>query len=447
MFKENTKKIVIIGFKTLTYGLLLFTFMFLMERVNYALGERTRTAIITASSFILVLLMMQSIYGNFEIGYKKSKPVFLTTMISVLIADGIAAITMIIMGLIQFPVSQVLFPTFINLILIYLLQGLLIWVMAHLGNDLYFRMYSPAKLLILNNNDFLYKKIYRHLKSHDKQYEIIETCNDCKINNVKNNDVDLVYALGFTNGELKELIHYCYRNRITLVYDIEINEVLAGQKNTFVIDDVLLVEIASKELGLFQMFIKRFIDIVGALVLLIISSPIILVTAIAIKLDDGGPIFYSQERLTQNGRVFKIYKFRSMKVDSGDKPVEKDDDRITPVGHRIRKMRIDELPQVVNILKGDISLVGPRPESKAHAQKIMKVEPDFDLRLRVKAGLTGYAQIFGKYNTTPQMKLLLDLYYIENYTVLEDFKLILQTLMVFVRPDSTEAFDTEDDLK
>lgn len=132
------------------------------------------------------------------------------------------------------------------------------------------------------------------------------------------------------------------------------------------------------------------------------TIPIFVIVGIAIKLDDGGPIIFKQERLTKNHEVFKILKFRSMKVNSGDIPADKDDDRITKVGHVIRKLRIDELPQAINILKGDISLVGPRPESVNIAKQYTKEIPNFDLRLQVKAGLTGYAQIFGK--LTPHQK-------------------------------------------
>lgn len=444
MFNKNIKNTIITLFKTLTYAMLWLTFMLVMRRVNFALGEPTRTAVMTSSAFILVLLMMQNVYGNFEIGYKKSKPVFLTTMISVLFANFIASVTMIIMGLVQFPIKTMIWPTLIHFIIVYMLQGLLVWVMAHIGNDIFFRMFDPARTMIMSKDDFIFKKINTFVQSHDKQYEIVDVCTNCDISKVEALNVDLIYALGFTNGELDELIEYCYREQIQLIYNVTPNEVLSGQKNMFVIDDVLLVEIKSKEMSLYQLFIKRLMDILGAIVLLIISIPIFIITGIAIKLDDGGPIFYSQERLTKNGKVFKIYKFRSMKEDAGDQPAQKDDDRITKVGHKIRKLRIDELPQVINILKGDISLVGPRPESRAHAENIMKEVPDFNLRLRVKAGLTGYAQIFGKYNTTPEMKLLLDLHYIENYSIIEDIKLILQTLMVFVRPDSTEAFDTDE---
>ncbi len=241
------------------------------------------------------------------------------------------------------------------------------------------------------------------------------------------------------------MVEYCYYNDIHLTYNADTYNILIAKSNAIVIDDALMVEIYPVKVSPFQQFVKRIIDIVGALIILLLTSPIFIITAILIKLDDNGPIFYHQDRLTKDGKIFKITKFRSMQINSGNMPATKNDTRITPIGEKIRKFRIDELPQMFNILKGDMSLVGPRPESVAHAEIIKQTVPEFDLRLKVKAGLTGYAQIFGKYNTSPKMKLRLDIKYIESFSILDDIKLLLQTLMVFIRPDSTEAFDEVDE--
>lgn len=445
MIKENIKKAIISGYKIIVYGFLLLTFMLVMSRVNFALLLMTRTAVVTAGTFLVIFTIMQYVYGNFEIGFKKSKPVFLTTMISVLIANFMATLAMILMGLVQFKLKAILAPALIHLIITYIIQGIIIWICAHIGNSLYFKLYDPARVMFYQNDDFLYKKISRYVESHDKQYRIVGVDNELNNEELDSKNVDIVFAIGLNRENDTELMKYCYKNRVRLIYNLSSTDILMKQKDTLVIDDVLLGEIVPKEVSLIQLCTKRIIDIIGSLVLLIITLPITIGTSLAIKIDDGGPVFYSQERLTKDGKVFKIYKFRSMKTNSGNRPVEIDDDRITKVGHIIRKLRIDELPQAINILKGDISLVGPRPESKAHAANISKEVPDFNLRLRVKGGLTGYAQIFGKYNTNPEMKLLLDLKYIESQSTLEDLKLILQTLIVFIRPDSTEAFNTDED--
>ena len=447
MNQNKTKELIIVAYKGIVYGLLLLTFLLTMRFVNYAVVQQTRTAIVTASAFALVFLMSQNIYGNFEIGQKKSKPVFLSTMISILISNTVATLTMIIMGIEQFPLPGIIIKVIPFFILTYLLHGMLVWTAAHIGNDLYFKLYNADRVLIINQNDRIYNKIYKYVSSHNKQYNIVNTVTECSNNLLESKNIDTVYAIGVRNEEFKELVNYCYKHSIKLNYDINFYDVILGKKDTFVIDDVLMMEITPYKIGIIQSFIKRTIDIIGGLVLLIISIPIFIIVGIAIKLDDGGPIFFLQSRLTLNNKSFYIIKFRSMKLNAGSTPVTEHDDRITKVGHIIRKLRIDELPQAINILKGDISLVGPRPESTAHAAKISETLPDFHLRLRVKGGLTGYAQIFGKYNTTPEMKLLLDLKYIENQSTIEDLKLIFQTLKVFVRSDSTEGFESEDNIK
>ena len=185
------------------------------------------------------------------------------------------------------------------------------------------------------------------------------------------------------------------------------------------------------------LFVKRAMDIVLSLIALLITSPLFLVISAAIKATDGGPVFYKQCRLTKDGRRFDIIKFRSMKVDAEKDGVARlstgeTDDRITPVGRVIRKFRLDELPQLINILKGDLSICGPRPERPEIAAQYCETLPEFALRLQVKAGLTGYAQVYGKYNTSPYDKLQMDLMYIAHQGILEDLKLMLATVESFI---------------
>ena len=208
-----------------------------------------------------------------------------------------------------------------------------------------------------------------------------------------------------------------------------------------ILDDISLINLPVKELSVEQRFMKRFMDIIFSAAAIVMTSPIWLICAAAIKIDDGGKVFFKQKRATKDGKVFEVYKFRTMKENVKNYSSVADDDRITSVGKILRKYRLDEFPQFLNILFGDMSLVGPRPEMLENVYLYTKEYPEFAYRLRVKAGLTGYAQIAGKYNTTPKYKLILDLMYIENYSILKDIKLVLQTLIVFFKPDSTEAFD------
>ena len=221
--------------------------------------------------------------------------------------------------------------------------------------------------------------------------------------------------------------------------------------------DTPLLLFRNKGLSIEQQILKRCFDILASLIALVIASPFMLVIAICIKAYDGGPVFFTQDRLTKNGRVFKVYKFRSMRVEKNDgeyRMTRKNDDRVTPVGKVIRNIHFDELPQLLNILLGDMSLVGPRPESPQLAKEYCEFMPEFAFRLKVKAGLTGYAQVYGKYNTTPYDKLKLDLAYIERYSFLLDLKLILMTVKVLFQKENTEGIEawqnsaaTEDNLE
>ena len=195
-----------------------------------------------------------------------------------------------------------------------------------------------------------------------------------------------------------------------------------------------------------QRFFKRATDIIVSLALLIITSPLLLISALAIKLYDGGPIFFRQDRSTINGQIFKIHKFRSMIVDAekdGARPAEDNDPRITPVGKILRASRLDELPQLIDILIGNMSLVGPRPERIEHIKQYSEEIPEFVYRLKMRGGLTGYAQLYGKYNTTPYDKLQLDLMYIQNYSFFLDIKLILMTVKIIFMKEITEGFTKE----
>ena len=192
-------------------------------------------------------------------------------------------------------------------------------------------------------------------------------------------------------------------------------------------------------------------DIIISALMLVITSPFLLLSAIAVKLYDGGPVFFRQARSTLGGKVFYIHKFRSMIVDAekdgAPRPAEDFDPRITPVGRFLRASRLDELPQLIDILVGNMSIVGPRPERIEHTQQYSEDIPEFQYRLKVRGGLTGYAQLYGKYNTTPYDKLQLDLMYIQNYSLLLDLKLILMTVKIMFMKESTEGFSKEDSKK
>ncbi|MDE5894340.1 MAG: exopolysaccharide biosynthesis polyprenyl glycosylphosphotransferase, partial [Acetatifactor sp.] len=247
--------------------------------------------------------------------------------------------------------------------------------------------------------------------------------------------------------ERNNLMKFCYAKSIRVYMMPKITDVIVRGTEELHLFDTPILLTREYSLTVEQRFIKRTIDLVFALLLFVITSPIMLLTAIAIKAYDRGPVLYKQVRCTQNQRQFYILKFRSMRVDAEKDGVarlaQKHDDRITPIGRFIRKVRIDELPQLINIIKGDMSFIGPRPERPEIIAQYMEVMPEFAFRMKVKAGLAGYAQVYGKYNTTPYDKLKLDLTYIENYSTWLDLQLMLLTLKVLFWPDSTEGVESE----
>lgn len=260
---------------------------------------------------------------------------------------------------------------------------------------------------------------------------------------VEKQQVRAVMLCGIPSSMRNDLVKYCIDHNVEAYVRPNIGDFLIKGARSLQLDNlpVLLCHRASPSIG--YLAIKRLMDIVLSLVALVVFSPFMLVTAVAIKAYDRGPILYRQLRLTKDRKEFYVYKFRSMKVDAEKDGVARlaqtNDDRITPVGKIIRMLRIDEMPQLFCILLGTMSIVGPRPERPEIAAQYEKDFPEFALRLQAKAGLTGLAQVYGKYNTTPYNKLQMDLQYIGSMGIVTDLKIIFATVKILFMPESTEG--------
>ena len=239
-------------------------------------------------------------------------------------------------------------------------------------------------------------------------------------------------------------LKYCFDNSIRCYMSPKISDIiLTGTTRIHLFDTPLLMS-RNHGFSVEERAGKRILDIIVSGIGIVLTSPLMLLIAILVKAYDRGPVFYLQDRLTYKGKEFKICKFRSMCVDSekqGARLASKNDSRITPVGKVLRNLHLDELPQLFNVFKGDMSLVGPRPERRVIMDEYEKEIPEFHYRLKVKAGLTGYAQVYGKYNTTPYDKLKLDLFYIENYSLLLDIKLLFMTVKIFFQKEVSEGVE------
>ncbi|MBE5954269.1 MAG: sugar transferase [Lachnospiraceae bacterium] len=308
-------------------------------------------------------------------------------------------------------------------------------------------VYPPRQMVVIYGNyppdDFLAK-----LNRKSDRYDIRELLNYeegykkiCQ--NISDYEGVILYDL--PSEERNSIIKYCYKNSLRTYVVPKITDIVMRESEELYLVDTPLFLARNQGLHLDQRVVKRIMDIAVAIAGIIVLSPIMLITAICIKVYDGGPVLYKQTRFTRDKKTFTIYKFRSMRVNAentGAQLANKADGRITPVGRVIRRTHIDETMQLFNVLKGDMSIVGPRPERPEIFEKYSETIPEFEFRLKVKAGITGYAQVQGKYNTTPIDKLKLDLLYIERYSFLLDIKLMLLTLRIIFSKDSTEGIES-----
>lgn len=399
-----------------------------------------RTSILLLVIYTLALIWFHSTYGSMRVGQKKVIALCTSHLLSLIFSD------MLLVMLCTLSVRQL--PTIPIFILVFILQLIVSIVWCLLANKLYFRITPDKKAAII------------HCREQDLQ-SILEICHPtnhfdvvCTVDvNASPAAFDEVLSqiakaevvfLGNVPSDLQErIIRYCVDHQLPLIMRPTFHNMMLSSAQCRFISHTPALEIALHTPSVFHRFCKRTMDIVGSALLLLITSPILALVALLVRLQDGGPALYRQKRLTKGGKVFEILKFRSMRMDAEKDGVARlaaqNDARITRLGKFIRATRLDELPQLWNILRGDMSLVGPRPERPEIAEQYSREIPEFNTRLQVKAGLTGYAQVHGKYNSTPQDKLHMDLMYISSQTIALDIKLILQTIQTMLKRESTEG--------
>lgn len=445
--KKSISNIIVYVLKMLMYIGLLLTFLIIFGMDNQAVLKPSRTMATTTLTFMIVGLLMVAIYGKYDVGRRKSKPIIYSLALAAILTDIITYAQLMIMNTIQPDVRAFRLTNILELLLVMGIQVLLIIAFVYLGNGIYFRINPPEKCCIITSRESDLDKLSKGIKKYKKQYKVMRVI-DYRRTDIESiiATMDTVIMYNVPMSERTDIVNYCYEHLINIYINPEVTDIVENLAEHYLLDDVSMLNFNVEGLTLEQRFFKRIFDIVVSLVAIVISSPFWLVSAIAIKLGDGGPVFFKQKRATRNGRVFNVYKFRTMKVNVENRSAEADDDRITKVGKILRKTRLDELPQFLNIFLGDMSFVGPRPEMLENVYSYTADLPEFKYRLRVKAGLTGYAQIAGKYNTSPKDKLILDMMYIEKYSFWNDIKLCFQTLIVLLKSDSTEGFQSANDV-
>ncbi len=387
--------------------------------------------------FVFLYVLFARVYDAFLVSVNRISEMVYSQGLAALISDGI-----------MFVVIWLLtrhFPNPLPGLAALTAQLVLAILWSVLAHKWYYHAFPPKKSAIIYGRRYGIEELIQDYGLQKKfKVSFAVDAEECIEDLEMLQGMDTVFVSGVSSHQRNVILKYCVTNGVDVYVIPRIGDIIMSGAKKMHMFHLPVLRVGRCNPRPEEKFLKRLFDIVSSALVLLVVSPVMIVTAIAIKAHDGGPVFYKQDRLTLDGKIFKVMKFRSMRVDAekdgvarlstGDK-----DDRITPVGRVIRKLRIDELPQLLNILGGSMSVVGPRPERPEIAAQYEEELPEFKLRLQVKAGLTGYAQVYGKYNTTPYDKLQMDLMYIANPSFVEDLRIIFATIKILFEPESTDG--------
>ncbi|MFL2098023.1 sugar transferase [Marinilactibacillus psychrotolerans] len=438
---DRTKKIVIGIVDVIIYHFaILLSFLL---RYNWELPERNYQAFKEADIYIYIGFILLNILFGIYILYNKQKTdfLYLTIIIQLLMSIFIMAMTFVGRWF-AFPRTIILISFVVSTVLLFLWRMLIF--------KLYERIDGTKKVMVVGSEKNCKKAIHNFESSKNKRHVITKAIVDDFYENIKKhmNSVDIVYLAGHIKDEEKTKIYdMLIRNKTKLFLNTSFENMILVNPNMMSIEDESVIEVSNFQIPPEDDLVKRMIDIAVSLVLTIVVSPIMLITAILIKATSRGPVFYKQVRITKDQREFNILKFRTMSAtaekDSGPVLATANDTRVTAIGKYLRSLRIDELPQLINVLKGDMSLVGPRPERPFFVDQFNEENPYYYLRHNVRAGITGYAQVYGKYATDFNSKLNFDLVYIKKYSFILDIKILLQTIKILFDKVSSKGLDEE----
>lgn len=391
--------------------------------------------------YALMLFFFYNLYGGFKVGQARVFEIVYSQTLSILCVNMVTYLQLCLIC------RWKLMENVVPMLLMTVANGIMALVWSVLTRWVYVRLYPPRKMLLVYGA-YSPDRLIRKIQTREDRYHIENAISvDTDLEEIKRQikENGNVVLTDIPAQIRNELLKFCFEHDLRCYCVPKISDVMVRSADSIHLLDTTLLLFRNMGMTADQKLLKRIFDVVMALIAIAVASPFMLLISAAIKLYDGGPVLFTQDRLTEGGRIFKVYKFRSMRVEndqSGYVMTRKNDDRVTPVGKIIRNIHFDELPQLFNILKGDMSFVGPRPECPALAEEYKEIIPQFHYRLKVKAGLTGYAQVYGKYNTTPYDKLKLDLHYIENYSFMLDLKLMLLTVKILFQKENTEGIES-----
>ncbi|WP_208558905.1 sugar transferase [Marinilactibacillus kalidii] len=438
---DRTKKIAI-GIVDMIIYHFAIVLSFLI-RYSWELPQRNYEAYQKADLYILIVFVLLNILFGIYILYNKRKTDFLYLTIIVQLLMSVMIMAMTFVGRwFAFPRTIILISFITSTILLFLWRVFIF--------KLYERIDGTKKVMVVGSEKNCQKAIHNFERSKNKRHVITKAVVNDFYRNVKKHmgSVDIVYMAGHVEEEEKVKIYdMLIRNQTKLFLNTSFENMVLVNPNMMSIEDESIIEVSNFQIPPEDDLIKRMVDLVVSLILTVIASPIMLATAIVIKATSKGPVFYKQIRITKDQKEFNILKFRTMSAtaekDSGPVLASANDARVTTVGKYLRSLRIDELPQLLNVLKGDMALVGPRPERPFFVDQFNKENPYYYLRHNVRAGITGYAQVYGKYATDFNSKLNFDLVYIKKYSFILDIKILLQTIKILFDKVSSQGVEEE----
>lgn len=416
--------------------LILITLCFVTYWAFFCEPWGVRTFIISLI-YLFLYGMFGRIYDAFLISLMRISEVIFGQVVAAFLADFL----LYIIAYLIYDEGIKALPLFLT----FLAQSVIIVIWAYFSHIWYFRKFPPRKAVVIwdmrQDMEDLIKRYGMNVK-----FQVIGTASakECIESGMSVlSGAESVFLCGVHSHERNQILKYCLSCGLIAYVVPRMGDVIMSGARPLHLFRLPMLRVNRYVANPEYMLIKRGGDIFIALVALIITLPVSIITAIAIKSCDKGPVFYRQKRLTMDRREFEIIKFRSMRVDAeadGKALLSsgKYDTRVTTVGKIIRRYRIDEIPQLINVIKGDMSIVGPRPERPEIAEQLEQKMPEFSFRLQVKAGITGYAQVYGKYDSTPYDKLLMDLMYIAKASVSMDLMIMLATLKTLFIPDVKE---------
>lgn len=443
-------KLLNILFITFPFAFLLVTY-YSKQAYGGELGTYGNAAVIVLYVFAYSILVR--IYDAFQISKVSRLELFFCQIITLALTDAVFYILLTI-------IIRALPDIFIFIVCI-ISQLIISYFWCLIVSWWYFKAFKKRNAVIIYDSIHNLNEIAKH-DQFQKSFELMGVYDIDEVKKApkserdrwlidKIKDAEVVFVMEINSHERNVVIKYCVENSISCYDEPKIGDILMMTSRQFNMYNLPIVLIERFSPAPEYMLIKRLSDIFLASLALAVTSPVLLFTALAVKITDGGPVIYKQKRLTKDGRIFEIYKFRSMRIDAEKftgavLSSGKDDPRVTKIGRFIRKVRIDELPQLINIIKGDMSIVGPRPERPEIAEQYCKVLPEFRLRLQVRAGLTGYAQVYGRYDSDPYDKLSMDLYYISKAGFAQDLKIMFVTIKrILAKEPEFHVEDPDDD--